>query len=127
MYLVVWLFVLGDGGREVALSSLLQCQFKSVKSKITVHTDIHHADIHHYPLICNYDLDKEKLVCVCIFCIVMLKPLWMSTICCFLFGCFSFLSDNIFHLNVHYVCYTMLVQRFEPQGRCFTNFHYYKS
>ena len=31
--------------------------------------------------------------------------------------------DNIFHLDVHYVC--MLVQRFEPQGRRFTNFHYY--
>ena len=23
------------------------------------------------------------------------------------------------------MCYTMLVQRFEPQDRCFTNFHYY--
>ena len=31
--------------------------------------------------------------------------------------------DNIFHLDVHYVC--QLVQRFEPQGRCFTNFHDY--
>ena len=31
--------------------------------------------------------------------------------------------DNIFHLDVRYVC--MLVQRFEPQGRRFTNFHYY--
>ena len=31
-----------------------------------VHTDIHHADIHHYPLICNYDLDKDKLVSVCV-------------------------------------------------------------
>ena len=30
---------------------------------------------------------------------------------------------NIFHLDVHYVC--MLVQRFESQGRRFTNFHYY--
>ena len=35
-----------------------------------------------------------------------------------------FLCDNIFHLDVHYVCYTMLVQRFEPQGRRFTDFHY---
>ena len=37
----------------------------------------------------------------------------------------SFLSffDNIFHLDVHYVF--MLVQCFEPQGRRFTNFHYY--
>ena len=25
----------------------------------------------------------------------------------------------------HYVCYITLGQRFEPQGRCFTNFHYY--
>ena len=32
-------------------------------------------------------------------------------------------EDNIFHLDVHYVC--TLVQRFEPQGRRFTNFHYY--
>ena len=31
--------------------------------------------------------------------------------------------NNIFHLDVHYVC--MLVQRFEPQGRRFTNFRYY--
>ena len=36
---------------------------------------------------------------------------------------FFFFFDNIFHLDVHYVC--MLVQRFEPQGRRFTNFHYY--
>ena len=32
-------------------------------------------------------------------------------------------GNNIFHLDVHYVW--MLVQHFEPQGRCFTNFHYY--
>ena len=36
---------------------------------------------------------------------------------------FFFFFYNIFHLDVHYVC--MLVQRFEPQGRRFTNFHYY--
>ena len=57
-------------------------------------------------------------VCVCvrarIFCIVMLEPL--STV---------FSPDNIFHLDVHYACYTMLVQRYEPQGRRLTNFHYY--
>ena len=29
--------------------------------------------------------------------------------------------DNIFHLDIHYVC--MLVLRFEPHGRCFTNSH----
>ena len=34
-----------------------------------------------------------------------------------------FFLNNIFHLNVHYVC--LLVQRVEPQGRRFTNFHYY--
>ena len=28
-----------------------------------------------------------------------------------------------FSICVHYVC--LLVQRFEPQGRRFTNFHYY--
>ena len=32
-------------------------------------------------------------------------------------------GNNIFHLDVYYVC--MLVQRFESQGRRFTNFHYY--
>ena len=51
-------------------------------------------------------------VCVCVFCIVMRETLSIS---------FLFL-DNIFHLDVHYVC--MLVQRFEPQGRRFTNVHY---
>ena len=54
-------------------------------------------------------------VCACIFCIIMLEHLSIYTF---------FFFDNIFHLDVHYVC--MLVQRFEPQGGCFTNFHYYK-
>ena len=36
---------------------------------------------------------------------------------------YTYFLDNIFHLDVHYVC--MLVQHFEPQGRRFTNFHYY--
>ena len=52
-------------------------------------------------------------VCVCIFHIVNLMP----TVCV------SF-ADNIVNLNVHYVC-LMLVQRSEPQGRRFTNFHDY--
>ena len=38
---------------------------------------------------------------------------------------FCWIAGNIFHLDVHYVCYIMLVRRFEPRGRCFTNFHYY--
>ena len=54
-------------------------------------------------------------VCVCIFCIIMLELLSIYKLLIFL--------DNIFHLDVHYVC--MLVQRFEPKGRRFTNFHYY--
>ena len=54
-------------------------------------------------------------VCVCISSIVFKNPL--GTFCSFSF------FDNIFHLDVHYVC--MLVQRFEPHGRRFTNFHYY--
>ena len=53
-------------------------------------------------------------VCVCIFCIGILEHLSTYT-----FGG----GDKIFHLDVHYVC--VLVQRFEPQGRRFTNFHYY--
>ena len=59
-----------------------------------------------------------ECVCVCVwgggggvFCIVMLEPLSVSF--------FFFFFNNIFHLDVHYVC--MLVQRFEPQGRRFTN------
>ena len=43
----------------------------------------------------------------------------------FIFFIYIFIADNIFNLDVHYVCYTMRVQRFEPQGRRFTNFHYY--
>ena len=50
----------------------------------------------------------------------------------FSFFCFVFffLPENIFHLDVHYVCYiytivTMLVQCFELQGRRFTHFHYF--
>ena len=30
--------------------------------------------------------------------------------------CFSLFSDSIFHLDVHYVCYTMLVQLFFQTG-----------
>ena len=36
------------------------------------------------------------------------------------------IAGNIFHLNVHYMCHSMLVQCFELQGRCFTHIHYYK-
>ena len=52
--------------------------------------------------------------CVCIFCIIMLEHLSI-----YIYK----KMDNIFHLDVHYVC--MLVQRLEPQGRCFANFHHY--
>ena len=38
---------------------------------------------------------------------------------------FFLIADNILHLDVHYVCYTMLVQSFQLQGRHFTNFRYY--
>ena len=53
-------------------------------------------------------------VCVCASLALCLKTL---------VDIFLFFGDNIFHLGVHYVC--MLVQCFEPQGRRFTNFHYY--
>ena len=55
---------------------------------------------------------------VCIFCIIMLEHLSMYTFI------FIYFFDNVFHLDVHYVCIFMLVQRFEPQVRRFTNFHY---
>ena len=51
-------------------------------------------------------------VCVCVCILQLYVPL--------------FYKKNfyyIFHLNVHYVC--MLFQRFEPQGRRFTNVPYY--
>ena len=69
------------------------------------------------------------------FHIVMLEPFLMSTQCVSfsvvkllsdnIFQLFCLFADNIFHLAVHYVCYNILVQRFEPQGWRFTNFHYY--
>ena len=50
-------------------------------------------------------------VCVCVcFCIVMRDTLSIW---------FKNKNYKIFHLSVHYVC--MFVQRFEPQGRRFTN------
>ena len=74
-------------------------------------------------------------VCVCvrvcasaralIFCIVMLEPLLMSALGVCSFSFLFLFSNNILHLDVHYVCYTILFQRFESQGRCFTNVHYY--
>ena len=58
----------------------------------------------------SYQSVQWVCVCVCIFCIVMRETLSISS---------SFfvvvVVDNIFHVDVHYVC--MLVQRFEP--------HYY--
>ena len=39
--------------------------------------------------------------------------------------CVCYIVDNSFHLDVHYVCHIMHVQRFEPQGGRFTNSHYY--
>ena len=33
--------------------------------------------------------------------------------------------DDVFHLDVHDVCYIILVQSFEPPGRRFTNVRYY--
>ena len=38
---------------------------------------------------------------------------------------YTFLLLITFPSRCSYVCYTVLVQRFEPQGRRFTNFHYY--
>ena len=66
--------------------------------------------------------------CACIFSIVMLEPLSITSSFSFFFFFFFFGGGggggyNILHLDVRYVC--MLVQRFEPQGRRFTNFHYY--
>ena len=47
--------------------------------------------------------------------------LWNLNISCHI----EDIADTIFHLDVHYVCYIMHVQRLEARGRRFTNFHYY--
>ena len=59
-------------------------------------------------------------VCVCV-CVHLLHNMLEPLVDIYFF--FFLLFDNIFHLDVHYVC--MPVQRCEPQGRRFTNFHYY--
>ena len=62
-------------------------------------------------------------VCVCIFCVVTLESL--STLfvsCCFFFFFFMYISITD---NISISMYIMCVQRFEPQGRRFTNFQYY--
>ena len=56
---------------------------------------------------------------VCIMCIFVVVFVVVCLFVCFL------IADKIFHLGVYYVYYYMLVQRFEPQGRSLTNFHYY--
>ena len=57
-------------------------------------------------------------VCVCIFCIIMLEHLSIYT--------FLFYFLIAFYISM-YIIVCMLVQRIEPQGRRFTNFHYYYS
>ena len=57
-------------------------------------------------------------VCVCVCVCVCISSIVFKNLCQY----FLLFLDNIFHLNVHYVC--MVVQCFEPQGRRFTNFHY---
>ena len=52
------------------------------------------------------------LVCVCvcvsmcvrIFCIVMLEPLLMSTLCLHYVYIFLLIADNIFHLDIYVMC-----------------------
>ena len=62
-------------------------------------------------------------VCVCIFCIIF----YLNT-CRYLINMYNLYTYLFWGITfpsqyVHYVC--MLVQCFEPQERCFTNFHYY--
>ena len=60
-------------------------------------------------------------VCECV-CVHLLHNYAWTHVDISLFFLLLFFFDNIFHLDVHYVC--MLVQGFELQGRRFTNFHY---
>ena len=57
----------------------------------------------------------------CIFYMLMLEPLLMSA---FVLA-FCKIAHTIFHPDVYFVCYIMLVQCLEVQDRRFTNFHYY--
>ena len=59
-------------------------------------------------------------VCGCVFHILMLEPLLISTLSVY----FCQIADKNVHLDIRYVYYIMLVHRLEQQGRNFTNFHY---
>ena len=61
---------------------------------------------------------RHQALCYSLFLQKPTQDIVFKNPCRYLFSSFF---DNIFHLDVHYVC--MLVQRFEPQGRRFTNFH----
>ena len=57
--------------------------------------------------------------------ITLRLSIYLSLLHCSFKKNYIYIADNIFHLDVHYVRYTILVQRLEPQGGHFTNFHYY--
>ena len=68
-----------------------------------------------------------QCVCVCVgvcvrACMYILHSYAWTLVDVHIMFCFS---DNIFRLDVRYVCYIMLVQYFEPQCRRSTNFHYH--
>ena len=83
-----------------------------------------------YTYICIYIYMCVMCVCVWVhMCVcVHLSHSYESLLMCTL--CVSLLLNCWWHFPSHYVhyvcyCYIMLVQRFETQDRCFTNFHYY--
>ena len=89
--------------------------------------------MHLYVCVCLFSDHACVFVCVClcmhvhayvhacIFYMLMLEPLLMSA---FVLA-FCKIAHTIFHPDVYFVCYIMLVQCLEAQDRRFTNFHYY--
>ena len=104
--------------RHSATLSSFKSQLKTVISLLRIF-QLNHIVLHSYQSVqcaCVY-----VCVCVCVCVHLLHNYAWVLEALVDI-HIFIFL-DNIFHLDVHYVC--MLVQRFEPQGRRFRNFQYY--
>ena len=91
------------------------CLFRALSRRVGAFTNFHYYYYYYYVRACVRARAHAH-----IFHIVMLEPLLMSINVL----AFRQIADLSFHLHVRYVCHIILVQRFEPQGRRFTNFHY---
>ena len=99
--------------RHSATLSSFKSKLKTFLSIFQLSNIVHHP----YQSVCVC-VCVCKCMSTCIFCIVMLEPLSTPN--------FYFIFSYIYiFISMCIMCYTVLAQRFEPQGRCFTNFHYY--